>query len=72
MFIVDILNLFNVKGIFSLDESFVVIRLCGIKNVDFFYLLVMIDGLFMLCYNIIVVFGGKMSFVMEFIVCFIL
>lgn len=69
---VDIFNLFNVKGILMLDESFVVICFCGIKNVDFFYLLVMIDGLFMLCYNIIVVFGGKMSFVMDLIVCLLL
>ncbi len=65
---VDTSNPLNAKGIPSLDESFVVIRLRGIKNVDFPYLLAMIDGSFMSRHNTIVVPGGKMSFTMELIV----
>ncbi|HHG3592800.1 TPA: phosphoribulokinase [Vibrio parahaemolyticus] len=65
---VDTSNPLNAKGIPSLDESFVVIRLRGIKNVDFPYLLAMIDGSFMSRHNTIVVPGGKMSFAMELIV----
>lgn len=53
----DTLNPLNAKGIPSLDESFVVIRLRGIKNVDFPYLLAMIDGSFMSRHNTIVVPG---------------
>ena len=46
-----------------------VIRLRGIKNVDFPYLLAMIDGSFMSRHlNTIVVPYGKMSFAMELIV----
>ncbi|MGF1760229.1 phosphoribulokinase [Photobacterium sagamiensis] len=64
---VDTSNPFSAKGIPSLDESFVVIRFRGIKNVDFPYLLSMIQGSFMSRHNTLVVPGGKMSFAMELI-----
>ncbi len=65
---VDTSNPLNAKGIPSLDESFVVIRLRGMKNVDFPYLLAMIDGSFMSRHNTLVIPGGKMSFAMELII----
>lgn len=65
---VDTSNPFSAKGIPSLDESFVVIRFRGIENVDFPYLLSMIQGSFMSRHNTLVVPGGKMSFAMELIV----
>ncbi|MFN4323817.1 MAG: phosphoribulokinase, partial [Aeromonas media] len=49
------------------DESMLVIRFRGIKQVDFPYLLSMIDGAFMSRMNTIVVPGGKMGFAMELI-----
>ncbi|MCC4265462.1 phosphoribulokinase [Oceanimonas baumannii] len=64
---VDTSNPFSAKVIPSLDESMVVIRFRGIKNVDFPYLLAMIDGSFMSRRNTIVVPGGKMGFAMELI-----
>ncbi|MDV2859054.1 MULTISPECIES: phosphoribulokinase [Oceanimonas] len=64
---VDTSNPFSAKVIPSLDESMVVIRFRGIKNVDFPYLLAMIDGAFMSRRNTIVVPGGKMGFAMELI-----
>ncbi|KLV07513.1 phosphoribulokinase [Photobacterium aquae] len=64
---VDTSNPFSAKAIPSLDESFVVIRFRGIKNVDFPYLLAMIQGSFMSRHNNLVVPGGKMSFAMELI-----
>lgn len=64
---VDTSNPFSAKDIPSLDESFVVIRFRGIKNVDFPYYLQMIDGAFMSRMNTLVVPGGKMVFAMELI-----
>ncbi|NRB25782.1 phosphoribulokinase [Shewanella sp.] len=64
---VDTSNPFSAKNIPSLDESFVVIRFRGIKNVDFPYYLKMIDGSFMSRINTLVVPGGKMSLAMELI-----
>lgn len=65
---VDTSNPFSAKGIPSLDESFVVIRFRGIKQVDFPFLLSMIQGAFMSRHNTLVVPGGKMSFAMELII----
>ncbi len=65
---VDTSNPLNAKGIPSLDESFVVIRFRGIKNVDFPFLLSMIQGAFMSRHNTLVVPGGKMGFAMELII----
>lgn len=64
---VDTSNPFSAKVIPSLDESLLVIRFRGIKNVDFPYLLSMIDGAFMSRTNTLVVPGGKMGFAMELI-----
>ncbi|GIU06991.1 phosphoribulokinase [Shewanella sp. c952] len=64
---VDTSNPFSAKSIPSLDESFVVIRFRGIKNVDFPYYLRMIQGSFMSRINTLVVPGGKMSLAMELI-----
>ncbi|WP_394130400.1 phosphoribulokinase [Shewanella maritima] len=64
---VDTSNPFSAKDIPSLDESFVVIRFRGIKNVDFQYYLNMIQGSFMSRVNTLVVPGGKMSLAMELI-----
>ncbi|RUO67068.1 phosphoribulokinase [Idiomarina ramblicola] len=64
---VDTSNPFSAKDIPSLDESFVVIRFRGIKNVDFPYYLQMIDGSFMSRTNTLVVPGGKMALAMELI-----
>ena len=65
---VDTSNPFSAKGIPSLDESFVVIRFRGLKNVDFPYFLAMIQGSFVSRPNTLVVPGGKMSFAMELII----
>ncbi|WP_111976909.1 phosphoribulokinase [Algibacillus agarilyticus] len=64
---VDTSNPFSAKDIPTLDESFVVIRFRDMKNVDFPYLLQMIDGSFMSRVNTLVVPGGKMGFAMELI-----
>lgn len=64
---VDTSNPFSAKDIPSLDESFVVIRFRGMKDVDFPYYLQMIDGAFMSRMNTLVVPGGKMVFAMELI-----
>jgi len=64
---VDTSNPFSAKDIPSLDESFVVIRFRGIKNVDFPYYLQMIDGSFMSRTSTLVVPGGKMALAMELI-----
>ncbi|MGS0728567.1 phosphoribulokinase, partial [Shewanella sp. 0m-11] len=64
---VDTSNPFSAKSIPTLDESFVVIRFRGIKNVDFPYYLRMIQGSFMSRVNTLVVPGGKMSLAMELI-----
>lgn len=64
---VDTSNPFSAKEIPTPDESFVVIRFRGIKDVDFPYYLKMIDGSFMSRMNTLVVPGGKMGFAMELI-----
>ena len=64
---VDTSNPFIARDIPTPDESFVVIRFRTPKNVDFPYLLDMVDGSFMSRPNTIVVPGGKMSFAMEVI-----
>ncbi len=65
---VDTSNPLSAKAIPSLDESFVVIRFRGLRNVNFPYLLAMIDGSFISRHNTLVVPGGKMSFAMELII----
>jgi phosphoribulokinase len=64
---VDTSNPFAAKDIPSSDESFVVIRFQDTKNIDFPYLLSMIQGSFMSRLNVLVVPGGKMSLAMELI-----
>ncbi|GIU06088.1 MULTISPECIES: phosphoribulokinase [unclassified Shewanella] len=64
---VDTSNPFSAKSIPTSDESFVVIRFRGIKNVDFPYYLKMIQGSFMSRMHTLVVPGGKMSLAMELI-----
>ena len=65
---VDTSNPFSAREIPSQDESFVVVRFRReMKNVDYPYLLKMIDGAFMSRINTIVVPGGKMGLAMELI-----
>jgi phosphoribulokinase len=65
---VDTSNPFSAREIPSQDESFVVVRFRReMKNVNFTYLLQMIDGAFMSRVNTIVVPGGKMGLAMELI-----
>ena len=64
---VDTSNPFSATQIPTLDESMLVIRFRGLKNVNFSHLLQMIDGAFMSKVDTIVVPGGKMGFVMELI-----
>ena len=64
---VDTSNPFSAKDIPSDDESFVVIRFRGLKDVDFPYYLRMIQGSFMSRINTLVVPGGKMGLAMELI-----
>ncbi|AWL10638.1 Phosphoribulokinase [Saliniradius amylolyticus] len=65
---VDTSNPFSAREIPSHDESFVVVRFRReMKNVDFPYLLQMIDGAFMSRINTLVVPGGKMGLAMELI-----
>ena len=66
---VDTSNPFIARDIPTPDESFVVIRFRDPKkyNVDFPYLLSMLDGSLMSRRNTIVVPGGKMGFAMEII-----
>ncbi|MFM2480973.1 phosphoribulokinase [Celerinatantimonas sp. YJH-8] len=64
---VDTSNPFSAKSIPSADESMLVIRFRGFNNIDFPYLLQMIDGAFMSRINTVVVPGGKMGFAMELI-----
>jgi phosphoribulokinase len=65
---VDTSNPFSAKAIPTPDESFVVIRIMGMKQVDFPYLLAMIDGSFMSRHDTLVIPGGKMGFAMELII----
>jgi len=64
---VDTSNPFIARDIPTPDESLIVIRFSQHKNVDFPYLLNMINGSFMSRPNTIVVPGGKMGFAMEVI-----
>lgn len=64
---VDTSNPFIARDIPTPDESFVVIRFRDPHNVDFPYLLNMINNSFMSRPNTIVVPGGKMGFAMELI-----
>jgi phosphoribulokinase len=66
---VDTSNPFIARDIPTPDESFIVIRFKDpVKhNIDFPYLLSMLDGSFMSRRNTIVVPGGKMGFAMEII-----
>lgn len=65
---VDTSNPFSAREIPSQDESFVVVRFRReMRNVDFPYLLQMIDGSFMSRINTLVVPGGKISLAMELI-----
>jgi len=64
---VDTSDPFSATQIPSLDESMLVIRFTGLKNVDYLHLLQMIDGAFMSRVDTLVVPGGKMGFVMELI-----
>ncbi len=66
---VDTSNPFIARDIPTPDESFIVIRFRDPKkyNIDFQYLLGMLNGSFMSRRNTIVVPGGKMGFAMEII-----
>jgi phosphoribulokinase len=64
---VDTSNPFIARDIPTADESMVVIRFADPKNIDFPYLLNMIDDSFMSRANTIVVPGGKMPLSMELI-----
>jgi phosphoribulokinase len=64
---VDTSNPFIASDIPTADESMVVIRFADPKNIDFPYLLKMIDDSFMSRANTIVVPGGKMPLSMELI-----
>jgi len=66
---VDTSNPFSAREIPSQDESFVVVRFRReMRNVDYPYLLQMIDGSFMSRINTLVVPGGKMTLAMELII----
>ncbi|AOM42026.1 phosphoribulokinase [Xenorhabdus hominickii] len=64
---VDTSNPFSAKAIPSLDESFIVIRFRGLTQIDFPYLLAMLQGSFISSIDTIVVPGGKMGLAMELI-----
>lgn len=65
---VDTSNPFSAREIPTQDESFVVVRFRReMKNVDYPFLLQMIDGAFMSRINTLVVPGGKMGLAMELI-----
>jgi phosphoribulokinase len=65
---VDTSNPFSAREIPTQDESFVVVRFRReMTNVNFPYLLQMIDGAFMSRINTLVVPGGKMGLAMELI-----
>lgn len=64
---VDTSNPFAARAIPSMDESFVVIHFRGLENIDFPYLLTMLQGSFISHINTIVVPGGKMGLAMELI-----
>jgi phosphoribulokinase len=65
---VDTSNPFSAREIPTQDESFVVVRFRReMKNINYPYLLQMIDGAFMSRVNTLVVPGGKMGLAMELI-----
>ncbi|MDX7986255.1 phosphoribulokinase [Xenorhabdus sp. 12] len=64
---VDTSNPFSANAIPSLDESFIVIRFRGLTQIDFPYLLAMLQGSFISSIDTIVVPGGKMGLAMELI-----
>ncbi|WP_416306909.1 phosphoribulokinase [Neptunicella sp. SCSIO 80796] len=65
---VDTSNPFSARDIPSHDESFVVVRFRReMTNVDYPYLLQMIDGAFMSRINTLVVPGGKIGLAMELV-----
>ena len=64
---VDTSNPFAAKVIPSLDESFVVIHFRNLQNIDFPWLLAMLQGSFISHMNTLVVPGGKMGLAMELI-----
>ncbi|MEQ4621848.1 phosphoribulokinase [Providencia vermicola] len=64
---VDTSNPFSAKAIPSQDESFIVIRFRGLEQIDFPYLLAMLNGSFISAMNTIVVPGGKLGLAMELI-----
>jgi len=64
---VDTSNPFAARGIPSLDESFVVIHFQGLEDIDFPYLLSMLQGSFISHIKTLVVPGGKMGLAMELI-----
>ncbi|MGL5757578.1 phosphoribulokinase [Plesiomonas sp.] len=64
---VDTSNPFSATSIPSMDESFVVIHFRGAVQIDFPYLLTMIQGAFISRMNTLVVPGGKMELAMDLI-----
>ncbi|MGL4600575.1 MAG: phosphoribulokinase, partial [Plesiomonas sp.] len=64
---VDTSNPFSATSIPSMDESFVVIHFRGAVQIDFPYLLTMIQGSFISRMNTLVVPGGKMELAMDLI-----
>lgn len=64
---VDTSNPFAAKAIPLLDESLVVIHFQRLENIDFPYLLAMLQGSYISHINTLVVPGGKMGLAMELI-----
>lgn len=64
---VDTSNPFAAKTIPSLDESFVVIHFRNLEDIDYPWLLAMLQGSFISHINTLVVPGGKMGLAMELI-----
>lgn len=64
---VDTSNPFAAKTIPSLDESFVVIHFRNLDDIDYPWLLAMLQGSFISHINTLVVPGGKMGLAMELI-----
>lgn len=64
---VDTSNPFAIRSIPSMDESFVVIHFRGLENIDYPYLLAMLQGSFISHINTLVVPGGKMGLAIELI-----
>ncbi|WP_241622481.1 phosphoribulokinase [Rosenbergiella australiborealis] len=64
---VDTSNPFAANAIPSMDESLVVIHLRGVEEINYPYLLAMIQGSFISAMNTLVIPGGKMGLAMELI-----